>query len=337
MAEGDVGTKYWADSQYIMFFEERYYDLALLKLAGSILGPLLIARLLNFDAMYICLANCGMLIAVFFCLRKYAPRGDTLFLLLIMMSPMTLFSLTSINKEIIGALGFALFIRYLENRRPLLLVAAVGVSFLARWPQAVFLLAIVVIYGKASRSWKTRYKWFALVLLIVSVVYPILNRQESMQEFVTAQGRFADPQYEKFGGFLQSLNSVEENFAYPLVAVPKIILNLFSSLPRTWSVLTAGPGELGLDFYNNYVILFHQIATFAVLLTIVLRRRVKYYSPALFISLVYCGVFAIGSVLNSRIFYPIYPLLCLQALWVPQEFRTYRVAAARSDLRRSGW
>src|SRR2546423_15007887 len=134
---GETMTIWWADSRYYLQYIGHPYRLAdLVTLSGNVIGPVVLLNFLRFDLVLVLLVNLAMFAVVSFLpLKGNRLTNPWLYIVLLAVNPMMMFSLTSINKEIPGACGVILILRYVHDRKWYYLVPGLLFTALSRWHQ----------------------------------------------------------------------------------------------------------------------------------------------------------------------------------------------------------
>ena len=136
-------------------------------------------------------------------------------------------ALVTLNKEIMVLLSALLLAKYIYSKRPSIVLLAVffAISVFARWEQIAIVLLFLFLRRRGSVF--TRKPWLAVVavLLILSVIYPLIAR-------LPGSGIGAFTQYARGANTIAKLNKIQTNFGFPLVVVPKTIMDVFGELLR---------------------------------------------------------------------------------------------------------
>jgi hypothetical protein len=176
---------------------------------------------------------------------------------------------------------------------------------MARWEQAAVTGAILFLESRYS-PFKHRPKLVLLGLVIVlTVTYPIIIRTKIVD--LSAMVTFAAE-----GNTGPILNQIQASYGFPLVMIPKTMINLFGHLlsPRLFfsDLINGDPSDI-----QKYVVLpINCIMMFAVLAVAVLKRRFKLQDPVIYWCAFYWVITAVSPILQPRYQYPVYVLLCLE-------------------------
>jgi hypothetical protein len=109
------------------------------------------------------------------------------------------------------------------------------------------------------------------------------------------------------------LDNIQGNFGFPLVVIPKILMNVMGYLSTPTYFLQRYWSE---DFSNWYGQIFMQAQEFlttALLFGLLIARRLPLKQPLVYLLVVYFILTAVNPMVQPRYEYPAYVLLCLQA------------------------
>ena len=276
--------------------------------AGSnLFGPVLEAELFRTD-LNVALANSLLFIFCLILLRSMPEFDRATFLLLMMINPLLIASLITLNKEIFALSGIIVFIRYTAAKRFRLwwLALAISLSFFARYQQAVVMLIYVAFESRLS-PWRRRPRWgIAVATIIFTVGYGLVYHVASF----LIKGWLAQAEQ---GRTILFLDNIQANFGFPLVAIPKIMMNCMGRLVTPAYYLTAYPYE---DFTNWRDMIFMQIHTL-VLTTLfagmLYFRKLRLKHAPVYLLVLYLLMTAVNPMVQPRYEYAAYVLLCLEA------------------------
>jgi hypothetical protein len=300
----------WADSTTYIEYARSSSTEPLITAVGNFLGPVYLYRITGFRDWAVALINGLLLISSLTALaRLYRPRVD-LFVFLVVMNPMALTAVITLNKEIFGLASVAFFAVFTSTQRVRYLLPALLLAVATRWQHAL----VVAVFLSFMLPWYPlrHRRWWSLILTVgaISLIYPVL-----LGDFVRASFAWDTvllDQVERGGGILPLLNRLQDNYLFFVAVVPKVLFNLVGNLGRAVTLFTRGPADPA-DIYNSYVVLGHQVATAIVLMVLVLRRRITLSSDPMYFAAFYCIVFAISPFVQYRYYFPIYILLALDA------------------------
>jgi hypothetical protein len=281
-------------------------DVALVTLSGNLLGPVLVATLLQ-SLWGIALFN-TLLFVLSLWVASHLP-GVRLgpFFCLLVLDPTLIPALLTLNKEILSLLGVILFVRYVTSERKTLLqlLLLLSVSLLARWEQAA-VTGVVLALSSQRSPLKHRPKFVIVALiLIVTMAYPVLVRSgiADIAHMIAFAGE---------GSTGPILNNIQASYGFPLVIIPKVMINLFGHLlsPRLFisDFFVQDPGDIQIYF----VLPLHCLAMFLIVVVAAAKKKLTLKKPTIYWCAIYQVVTAVSPVLQTRYQYPVYVILCLE-------------------------
>jgi hypothetical protein len=216
-------------------------------------------------------------------------------------------ALVTLNKEIMVLLSALLFAKYVYSpRRSMFLLGAVfAVSVFARWEQIAILLLFLFLRRKGSIF--VRRPWLAVwtVIGILTVMYPVIAR-------LPGSGIGAFTQYARGANTIAKLNTIQANFGFPLVVVPKIIMDVFGELLRPLTFL----GEYAMlgwaDIHSIFIIPLFSIVLIVLIVMAYRRGFLTPRRPLGLLIMIYAIVTAVTPFVQPRYNYFIYVLLCVE-------------------------
>lgn len=303
--EGRNDLQFYADSSTyhkIVSGEHVLFDSRadLVSVAANFLGPWLILNLLSNNYTLVLLFN-HILFLIFIVRVSSIFKLDSFRLLLfLIINPITLSSLLSVNKEIISLMALMFLLLYLVRGRWLDLLMAISISLLVRWQLMLFILSIVVIYPLIKSAVHYRVTLFIALLITISLAYMYTSDALSAvrDNFLLAADKHDG------SGLWIKLNDIQENGFYFLAFMFKSLHLLFGLSTNLLGVLTPE------NFYNDVIQVLNSIA-FLIMLALNFRaKKVSASNDLFYISLVYLAIFVLSPIYSPRYLYPVY------ALWV---------------------
>lgn len=278
----------------------------LVSFTGNLLGPVLIGMVFRTGFAVACFNILLFFLAVeVACTIPGVDRYRLLFLLAICAE--TAPALVTLNKEIMVLVSALLFAKYiLSKRHSIFLLAAVFVvSVFARWEQIAILLLYLFLSRK--RSVFRRKPWLAVfaVIGILTVLYPLIARLPGSHI-----GAFT--QYARGANTIAKLNRIQTDFGFPLVVVPKIIMDIFGELLRPLTFLKEYYLLGYADFHSIFIIPLFSIALITLLVMAYRRGLLNPQRPIALLIIIYAIVTAVTPFVQPRYNYFVYVLLCLE-------------------------
>jgi hypothetical protein len=297
---GADSDRYWAAAKTIGDVDgER-----LVSLTGNFLGPVAIAYLFH-DGILVMAFN----VLLFGLALKIAASIPNLhkvqFASLMLLNAELLPTLTTLNKEILALFASVLAAKYFMSERPtkVLLFWMFLFAFLARWEQA-FVLGLFFLQRPYFRRRPNVPVW--LLIAAVTVAYPLafklLGVSSSLFDALLANG-----------GLIKTLNQIQENFGFPLVLAPKLLMNLAGRLASPGDYLNGAFLADGFDDPQQQI--FQPLGCLAYLLVFgwaVWKGRLRMDSPLILLASLTLVITAATPFIQPRYVYGPYTLVCLE-------------------------
>jgi len=280
---------------------------ALVTAEGNFLGPVLVAILAG-TLWGIALINVSLFVVGMWVASTLPGVRLGPFFLLLLLNPTLTPALLTVNKEIFSLLAVILFVKYVssEKRSKLFLVILLGISLMARWEQAAVTGTILLLENRHS-PFRRRPKLVLLgLVLLVTVAYPIVIRTKIIN--LSAMVTFASE-----GNTGPILNQIQASYGFPLVMIPKTLINLFGHLlsPRLFfsDLVNGDPTDI-----QKYVVLpINCIMMLVVVVVVAIKKKFNLQDPVIYWCAFYWVITAVSPILQPRYQYPVYVLLCLEA------------------------
>lgn len=306
---GELAVTAWADTQVYIDLARAHLGWELLTLSGNYVGPVALILAFQYDNALLLAFNCLLLAGTYAYVVRVYPLREGFFALLLLANPMLFASLVSVNKEILGLAGILVFACFLETRRLAVLFVAILLSMLARWHQV---LAVILFLFLESRLWPLRRRPLATLVVVVAAVSVAYSLVPAEALASLGSTDLTAIQEAKAGGLLATLNSLQRHFGYAIAVLPKMALNWFGNLGRTWDLVEPGP-DFDPTVLYNYAVIGHQLCMVGVTAYLAFRGRLGPSRPIVRLALVYSILFSLSLIIQYRYFFPVYGLLCLEA------------------------
>jgi hypothetical protein len=278
----------------------------LVSFSGNLLGPVLIGLTFR-TGVGVAFFN----IFLFFVTIEVActlPGVDRYrFLFLMALCSETVPALVTLNKEILVFFTAVLMAKYIydDKHSKILLAIALFFSIFARWEQIAIILLFIFLQRKGSILKRNPRLSLLFVVLVLTVVYGLIAR-------LPGSGIGAFTQYAAGANTIAKLNALQTNFGFPLVVVPKIIMDLFGELLRPLTFVK-GYAERGTgDIHSMFIIPLFSIAFISLLWVAYRRRLLTLRNPAMLLMMIYMMVTAIAPFVQPRYNFFGYVLVALE-------------------------
>ncbi len=306
---GDTSMRIDADA--LNYFEaSRYYDeLGLILIVNpNMLGPILIIKALDSNPFLILLLNLSILFLIMKVTFANSAIDPLKFTLLLLLNPLLLPSVLTVNKEIISLASIALLLAYLNNRKVMYLLFAILIAFFARW-QLILLIMLVAVLLNLRRIKLMSIPNRGIVLLslfVLNMLIPVfLSNIVNIYDANTKETQEA-----ALGGVMNKLNNMQNSFLFFLAVIPKILFNLFGNLLKPISLITNFSKYDFKDLYNNVFLLGHQYMNFILLIYVFMKKKISISQDEVLVFLMYCILYSMGPLIQYRYFFPLYIIIC---------------------------
>jgi hypothetical protein len=299
-------SAYW-DASGVRITNFADQEQAGVKASSNLFGPVLEAELLRTD-LNVALFNCFLFIFCLSILRSMPEFDRATFLLLMMINPFLLASLISLNKEIFALAGIVVFIRYTDAKRFRVgwLGLALVLSLFARWQQVLVMLFYVTYELKISPL-RGRRRWgVAVTILGFTIAYGLIYRLAPF--FFAALLAQAEA-----GHTILILDNIQANFGFPLVAIPKILMNCMGRFVTPGYFLHGYASEDFTNWRDQIFMPMHTLLLTALLVGMFFGRKLRLRHAPTYLLALYLLMTAINPMVQPRYEYAAYVLLCLEA------------------------
>jgi hypothetical protein len=262
-------------------------------IAGNFLGPLLILSICAQNYYIVHLFNLLLFIVSIGLISKAIDGQPFKLALLLLMNPMTLSSLLSVNKEILSMLAVALLLVALQRRSLAVWIGAAVVGLLVRWQLTLVVVAIFCIDSRLNPLAKSRRASMVALLLGLSLIYTAL-----IEVFASIRAAFelSVEDYEG-SGLYEALVGWQDRGFYWLV-FPAKAAHLLFGLGLRFDRLFAP-----VNIYNDIWQLLHSTTTLVAFVLVWRQRRSTLMNDLFYISAIYVAIFALSPIYSPRYFY----------------------------------
>jgi len=265
-------------------------------IAGNFLGPLIVLRLTGESYYAVLIVNAALLafsvISLARSLRVDAPK----LLFVLLLNPITVSSVLSVNKEILGVAFIALLVRFYAARSLTALVCAALVSVLVRWQMTLLLLVTLALLSPLNPVHRRRVTTLVVLLATLSILYVLL--EETLAP-IRLNFESAAADYEGSGLYEQLVNLQNQGWYWAIFPVKAAHL-LFGMGLRLDRLVAP------TNWYSDVWQLLHSTSLLVLFVVLLWRGRFTTKNDLVYLSLVYIAVFAITPIYTPRYFYPVY-------------------------------
>lgn len=286
---------------------------SLIGVASNYLGPMTLLTIAGGNPYLILVINIVLYVASLLLICR-ALQLDVLRVgCLLLLSPLTVSTLLSVNKEIF-ALPFAAVALLAYQRRSLgLIVLALSISLLMRWQLALFYLVLVGIsaFRIAGIGRKT---------VLVGLLLGISAAYAALSDFLEPVIKYSEASIESYdeggSGLFEYTLSLQSSGLYFLV-FPMKALHLMFGLGLKFGALL-NPGNI----YNDLFVGWHSLIALGLGAVLAWRRQLTIRNDLVFVSVVFLVIFCITPVFAPRYLYPVYLLWVLVLAGAPATLTT---------------
>ncbi len=303
--DGLIDFQFYADS---LTYEKAYLENSfnslseMVSIGNNYLGPLLLLDAVGGSRFLVLMVN----ISILFWSIKLVGKGKEparlgFVIFLLFLSPITFFSLISINKEIISMLVMAFMVAWVRRKKLGYVVLCLVCSLFVRWQFTIFVIMVFVTFSPINFL-RNRRGWYVIILLLsLSLAYRLMLGYFSG---ITDIAEIGGMQNEGSGLYTQFIR-LQNQGLYFLIFVPKALHAMYGLIFKADHLLSP------VDFYNDFVVTLHCVAAFLVFTLVLLKGRLRLKDDLVFIAVIYCAVFVLSPIYAPRYFYPVFFLLCL--------------------------
>lgn len=288
-------------------FEIQQQNSSGVEVGNNTWGPVSQARLFRSD-IGIMLSNLAMLFILLWVVGTMKEFDRGFFTLLLLLNPLLFSSIVTLNKEIFAITGMIVFVRYMtaKKHRGVLLMLSLLISFAARWQQMAVMLLLAFFESRVSPFRKKPLAGVLFTILLFTAGYTaVYQLVPNLIAGLLAQA--------EAGHTIRILDNIQGHFGFPLVVIPKILLNVMGRfvtpayfLKDYWSA----------DFSNWHDQIFlevQELLTTVLLVILLFKGKLKLKDPPVYLLALYFILTAVNPMEQPRYEYPAYVLLCLQA------------------------
>jgi hypothetical protein len=305
---GESAIRFDADSFAYVELNEIYDSLVVLfSISPNFIGQIFLLRITDSNFLIIFLINLSLFILSYKTLIKSYDFDSAIFAVLLILNPLVIPVITTLNKEIFGMASVAFYASYLVRKKKWMFFLCLLFAVVTRW-QMVFIILFFHFFRIITNSLKlSRGLSLGFFILLISITYPTL-----FAGFTNViDGRTAERQQETAGALINFFNLIQHYYLYFVSVWPKMFFNLFGNFFRVFSLITNPSKADLLDVYNNVFLLGHQIITFALTVWMIVRKKVNFNNDLVYFCCVYLIAFSIGPMIQYRYIFPLYILFAL--------------------------
>lgn len=319
--------QFFADSNTYMQMSRGEYlgfdaDSSLIDASSNFLGPILILKLLGNNIYLVTLLNSIIFFFSVVHISKMLSLNPLKVCLVLLISPLTISTLLSVNKEIFFFPFLAFAISGYIRRSFSCVVIALGISILARWQLTAFYIVFMVI-AYSPRIFAGRKQLIIALLAAASIGYLLVA--ELIQPVLNVVER-SIAEYEGGSGMYESMLNLQSKGLYFLVFPVKSAHLLFGLGVRMDKLL------FPVNIYNDVFIVLHSTAVLVAFIVLLRKKYISLQSDLFFISVLYLIVFCLTPIFAPRYLYFVYILWALMLAGAPSVIQKLSRAECRGRI-----
>jgi hypothetical protein len=283
-----------------------------INVSTNYLGPVLILDLLGNNIYCVMLLNSIIFYFSMIHISKMLSINPVKVCLILFMSPMTISSILSINKEIFLFAFLAFAMSAYIRRSFICVVMALAISILVRWEMAVFYIVFLTIAH--SYSLFTSRRQLVIVLLVMASIGYVLG-MGLIQPILDTVAYGISIYEEKGSGIFEIILNLQNKGLYFLVFPFKAAQLLFALGVRIDKLLFPS------NIYNDVFIVLHSFAALVAFMVLVRKKRLSLQSDLFFVSVLYLIVFCLTPIFAPRYLYFVFILWVLIISGAPSVIR----------------
>lgn len=270
----------------------------MIGIAGNFLGPFVLLRTAGNDYYGVMVMNAVLLLVAVMTMARTLGMSAPHYLLLLLINPITVSSVLSVNKEILSLVCLAFLVRAFAVRSIPVFLLASALSVLVRWQLTLVVLLMALMLSQANPLRERRATSIVVLLAILSAVYVALA---PVLEPIRLVFEIAADEYEG-SGIYESLVNLQDLGLYILVFPIKAAHLLFGMGLRLDRLVDPQ------NIYNDVWQLLHSTSLLLLFVALWWRGRLTLRNDLVYLSVIYTVIFALTPIYTPRYFYPVFVL-----------------------------
>lgn len=277
------------------------------ELGNNTFGPVLQARIFR-NELGVMLSNAILFVILLWVVGTMKEFDRGMFTLLLLLNPLLISAILSLNKEIFSILGLIVFVRYMtaERHRGLLLLLALTISYAGRWQQMAIMLLLACLESRLSPFRNKPKAGIAILLLILTLAYAAVYQLAP----ILIAGLLAQAEA---GHTILILDKIQGNLGFPLVVIPKIMLNVMGRFITPKYFFSDYWSADFSNWYDQIFLAVQELLTTLLLFGMLAFRKLQLQNAPVYLLAFYLILTAVNPMVQPRYEYPAYVLLCLEA------------------------
>ena len=317
LEEAFPSFQFFADSNtYIKTYRGEADNGQVVRVDGNYLGPLMVLSVFHGNNYLILAFNFFIFAFSVIRVARDLSVSSLHVVLLLLISPLTISSLLSVNKEVFLYPFLALALSSYLRKSAMLFLIALCVSFLVRWQLGVFYVSLILIV-KCRAVFKTRELVLLGFLIAISVVYLLIR---PIIEPVLLYVQLSNESYEGGGsGLFERVVEIQNAGLYFLIFPIKAFHLLFGMGFKFDKIFNP------VDLYNDFFVSAHCAISFVVFFLLICGKKISMASDLVFVATVFLIVFCVTPIYAPRYLYFVFVLGVLVLAGAPADLNELRV------------
>jgi hypothetical protein len=287
-------------------------ELPAFSLNSNTFGPVFISTLFGNNTFLIAVFNYALFLGACLLLFKTKNIDKTKLFILLSLSPMLLVSIVTLSKEIIAFFTISLLISFQDKKINIYkLLLVVAIATLVRWQMIAVLVIFVVMRTYIPNNMRARTISIIVLAILVSIIYPSISKTIQLDEALSVDTYTS--QSESNSGLIYVLNGLQNNYMLFLSFIPKSLMNLIANPMKLMDTQSQSYNWNYVDAYNDLVVPAQGFVTMIALILAIKNSGISLARENQYFIAIYCIIFSLSPFIQTRYFFPIYPILCLEA------------------------
>jgi hypothetical protein len=310
--------QFFADSNtYIKTYRGEGDEGAFVRVDGNYLGPLAILNIFQGNNYLIMIFN----VLIFACsvaqIAKLLKLNSFYITILLLVSPLTISNLLSVNKEVFLFPFLALALSAYLRKSLMLCLLALSISVLVRWQLTVFyIVLLLIIIGRRSEL-LTRFNLLLLMLAALSIAYVVIS---PIIQPVLAYVQLSIDDYQDGGSGLFERVLELQNGGYYIFVFPIKALHLLFGMGLQFDKIFSP-----VNLYNDFFVAGHCAVTLMAFTFLAFKGKISLKSDLLFVSAIFLTVFCVTPIFAPRYLYFVFVLGVLVLAGAPVDLQRLQI------------
>lgn len=319
LQEAFPSFQFFADSNtYIRTYrgDVDNFEGSYIKIDANYLGPLIVLNVFQGNNYLILLFNVCVFTYSVIQIARMLKLNALYIASLLLISPLTVSSLLSVNKEVFLFPFLAFALNSYLRKSLFFFFIALFFSLFVRWQLGIFYLVLIFI-----DNWRpvlfSRTKLLLVMLLAISLAYLAI---QPLIEPILLYVQLSIDNYQEIGsGLFERILQIQNDGLYFLIFPIKAFHLLFGMGFKVDKIIN--PVEL----YNDFFVAGHCAATFVIFGVLTIKKKLTLRSDFLFACVVFLAFFCVTPVFAPRYLYFVFVLAVLVLAGAPFDLQKLKI------------